>query len=174
LDATLTVRDVREGDRIDIRVRVTDSSVRIDAERRDRRGNDGDDEDEDDDEDDDNEFGGVVSGLSGACPNITFTLSGTLVRASDATRYEDGTCARVRNSLRVEVHGQRQGDGSIRATRIELDDRRAGRSGAGAPVRAPAVQTPWQYVLHSSTDRFGPRSEPLMMAFSASAALRSG
>jgi hypothetical protein len=121
LDATLTVRDVQVGDRIDIKVRVTDSSVRIDAERRDRRGNGGDDED-DDDEDDDNEFGGIVSGLTGTCPNITFALSGTLVRASDATRYEDGTCARVRNSLRVEVHGQRQADGSIRATRIELDD----------------------------------------------------
>ncbi len=121
LDATLTVRGVQEGDRIDIKVRVTDSSVRIDAERRDRRGDDGDDDDDDEDEDD-NEFSGVVSGLSGACPNITFSLNGTLVRAGDATRFEDGTCARVRNSLRVEVHGERQADGSIRATRIELDD----------------------------------------------------
>ena len=117
LDATLTVRGVREGDRIDIKVRVTDSSVRIDAERRDHRGDDGDDDDDDDEDKDDNEFSGVVSGLTGACPNITFSL-----RAGDATRFEDGTCARVRNSVRVEVHGERQADGSIRATRIELDD----------------------------------------------------
>ena len=120
LDATLTVRGVQEGDRIDIKVRVTDSSVRIDAERRDRRGDDGDDED--DDGEDDNEFSGLVSGLTGACPNVTFSLNGMLVRATEATRFEDGTCARVRNSVRVEVHGPRQADGSIRATRIELDD----------------------------------------------------
>ena len=124
LDATLTVRGVREGDRIDIKVRVTDSSLRIDAERRDRRGDDDDDEDDDDEDEDkdDDEFSGVVSGLTGACPNITFSLNGTLVRAGDATRFEDGTCARVRNTMRVEVHGDRQTDGSIRATRIELDD----------------------------------------------------
>ena len=119
LDATLTVKGVQTGDRIDITVRVTDSSVRIDAERRDRPS---DANDDDDDQGDDNGFSGVVSGLLGACPNITFTLNGMLVRAGDATRFEDGTCARVHNSLKVEVHGQRQADGSIRATRIELDD----------------------------------------------------
>ena len=119
LDATLTVRDVQVGDRIDIRVRVTDTSVRIEAERRDRRGDDNDDDDEDDDRD---EFEGVVSGLSGTCPNIAFTLRGNTIRSSSATRFEDGTCSQVRNNDRVEVHGQRMSDGSIRATRIELDD----------------------------------------------------
>jgi len=123
LDATLTVRDVQAGDRIDIKVRVTDSSVRIDAEKRDRRGdNDDDDEDDDKNDDNDDEVRGAVSGLAGACPNITFTVGGTLVRASDATRFEDGSCGRVRNSAKVEVNGRRQSDGSIRATRIELDD----------------------------------------------------
>jgi cytoskeletal protein CcmA (bactofilin family) len=46
LDATITLRGVEAGDRIDITVRVTDSSVRIDAERR-ERGGDGDDDDRD-------------------------------------------------------------------------------------------------------------------------------
>jgi len=121
LDATLTVKDVKQGDRIDIKVRVTDSSVRIDAEKRDTSGeNENDDEDEN--SNNGNDVRGVVSGLAGSCPNITFTVSGTLVKAGDATRYEDGTCSRVRNSAKVEVTGQRQSDGSLRAARIELDD----------------------------------------------------
>jgi len=121
LDATLTVKDVKQGDRIDIKVRVTDSSVRIDAEKRDTSGeNENDDEDEN--SNNGNDVRGVVSGLAGSCPNITFTVSGTLVKAGDATRYEDGSCSRVRNSAKVEVTGQRQSDGSLRAARIELDD----------------------------------------------------
>ena len=123
LDATLTVKDVKAGDRIDIKVRVTDSSIRIDAEKRDTSGeNENDDEDEINSSNSGNDVRGVVSGLAGSCPNITFSVSGTLVKAGDATQYEDGTCSRVRNSAKVEVTGQRQSDGSIRATRIELDD----------------------------------------------------
>jgi hypothetical protein len=120
LDATLMLRGVQTGDRIDIKVRLTDTSVRIDAERRDRA--DDHDDDDEDEGDDDDEFTGLVSGLTGACPNISFTLNGTAVRANSATRYEDGSCAVVHNSTRVEVEGQRQTDGSILATRIELED----------------------------------------------------
>jgi hypothetical protein len=109
LDATLTLRDVQSGDLIDVRVRVTGSSVRIEAERR-VRGRDDDDDDDDDDEDDederddrdDDEIEGVVSGLTGTCPDITFTVNRLTVRATSATRF-DGTCARVRNNARVEV-----------------------------------------------------------------------
>jgi hypothetical protein len=117
-DATLTVRDVETGDRIDIRVRVTDSSVRIDAERRDRNGDDGDDGRDDDGDG----LEGVVSGLLGTCPDISFMVRRTLVRADDRTRYEDGTCSRVRNDRRLDVHGVRQFDGLIQATRIEFED----------------------------------------------------
>jgi len=124
LDATLTLRGVKAGDRIEITVRVTDSSVRIEAERRQPRGGDDDDDDDDDDDNDrdGDEIKGLVSGLTGTCPDITFTLNNVSVKATSATRYEDGTCARVRNSLRLEVHGRRQADGSMQAARIELDD----------------------------------------------------
>jgi hypothetical protein len=121
LDATLILRGVQAGDRIAITVRVTDSSVRIEAERRERRDQDDDDDDNDDDRDGD-EIKGVVSGLTGTCPDITFTVNNVSVKATSATRYEDGTCARVRNTIRLEVHGQRQANGSLQATRIELDD----------------------------------------------------
>ena len=109
LDATITLRDIEPGDRIHIRVRVTDRGVRLEAEQRERRDND-------------DEIKGDVSGLSGACPDITFTVSGLTVKANGTTRYEDGACAGVRNGVRVEVKGQRQADGSVLATRIELED----------------------------------------------------
>ena len=120
LDATITLKGIQPGDRIDVSVRITDRSVRIEAERR-ESGRRDDDDDDDDDEDRDDEFKGTVSALAGTCPNITFTLNGVTVKTSNATRF-DGTCARVRNSAKVEVHGLRQADGSIQALRIELDD----------------------------------------------------
>lgn len=122
LDATLTLKDVEAGDRIDIKVRVTDTSVRIEAERRDRRGDDDNDNDDDEEDDnDDDEVEGVVSALAGTCPSLTFTVNGIAVKTDSATRF-DGTCARVANDVRLEVEGQRQADGSIHAVRIEIDD----------------------------------------------------
>jgi hypothetical protein len=122
LDATLTVRGVKAGDRIEITARLTDSSIRIEAERRQPK-SEGDDDDDDKDQDRDvADIRGVVSGLTGTCPDITFALNGVSVKASSATRYEDGTCASVRNSLRLKVHGRRQADRSLQAASIELDD----------------------------------------------------
>lgn len=121
LDATLTLRGVQTGDRIDIKVRLTDTSVRIEAERR-ERDDDDDDEAEDDDSRDGDELKGAVSALAGTCPDITFTLNGVTVKASSATRYEGVTCTQVRNMTPLEVHGRRQGDGSIQAAEIELED----------------------------------------------------
>jgi uncharacterized protein DUF5666 len=62
---------------------------------------------------------GVVSGLSGTCPDITFTLNSVTVKANGATRYERASCAQLRNTIRLEVHGQRQTDSSVLATRIK-------------------------------------------------------
>lgn len=121
LDATLTLNDVEPGDRIDIKVRLTDTSVRIEAERRDRRGDNDNENEDDEDDEDDNEIEGVVSGLTGTCPNITFTVRSVTVKASNSTRFDD-SCADVKNAARVEVHGQRQNDGSIQAARIEVED----------------------------------------------------
>ena len=101
LDATLTLVGVKPGDRIDLKVRLTDTSVRIEAERRDRR-DDGDDEDA--------ELKGTVSDLTGACPTLTFTMNGTTVKTNTATKFELA-CGRVANGTRIEVKGTRQGMG---------------------------------------------------------------
>ena len=125
LDATLTVKGVEAGDTIDIRVRLTDSSVRIETERRESRGrgrgDDDDDRDDKGDKDDQGKLKGTVAALSGTCPTITFTVSGVTVKTTGATRFEDGWCAGVQNNARVEIQGRRQSDGSIQADRIEVE-----------------------------------------------------
>jgi len=78
----------------------------------------------DDDEDDADEFEvkGAVSGLSGTCPAIAFTLNATAIRATTATEFKDGTCASIANGDHVEVEGTRQPDGSVVAKKIEIED----------------------------------------------------
>ncbi|AMY07995.1 hypothetical protein LuPra_01183 [Luteitalea pratensis] len=91
---------MKAGDRIDIKVRVTDTSVRIEAEHRDRSN--------DDDDKDDSELKGTVSSLTGTCPTLTFTMNGTNVKTSNATKF-GLACDRVANGTRLEVEGTRQG-----------------------------------------------------------------
>jgi Domain of unknown function (DUF5666)/Putative binding domain, N-terminal/Viral BACON domain len=62
---------------------------------------------------------GDVSGLSGECPNLTFTVDGRLVRTSGATSFD--RCDRVRNGREVMVDGLLQVDGSVLALRVRDD-----------------------------------------------------
>ena len=132
LDATLIVKGVQTGDLIDISVRLTDNSIRIEADRRQPRGNRDNDEDSDhdsdhdsdrdsdrdsDDKKDNGDFRGVVSNLTGTCPSITFNLSGmtgVAFKTGTATRF-DSACASIQNNLGVEARGRRQ------ATEVQVD-----------------------------------------------------
>lgn len=84
-----------------------------------------DDEDDDDDDDDDNrqgrevELNGAIGGLGGACPSITFTLSGSTVATSSNTRFDDGACSTLKNGDRVEVKGVRQSPTVVAASRVQ-------------------------------------------------------
>ena len=82
-----------------------------------------DDEDDNDDDDRDEltEVSGTVSGLTGTCPALTFVVRDRTVKTSSATRFDDG-CATIKNTVRVEVKGQIAADGSLTASRVELDD----------------------------------------------------
>lgn len=80
-----------------------------------------------DDDDDDDEAGvvelkGTVSGRSGTCPAITFSVAGTTVATNASTVFDDATCARLVNGDRIEVKGTRQANGSVLATRIEDEE----------------------------------------------------
>ena len=65
---------------------------------------------------------GVLSGLGGACPARTFTVSGTKVTTNSSTQYDDISCATLANGTPVEVKGTRQLDGSVVATEVGKDD----------------------------------------------------
>lgn len=63
---------------------------------------------------------GVVSGVSGVCPNLRFTVRGVTVATSGSTEFRNGQCSEIRDGREVEAEGRRQGDGVIAAQRVEL------------------------------------------------------
>jgi uncharacterized protein DUF5666 len=65
---------------------------------------------------------GLVSGLTGTCPALTFTVGTTKVTTDGTTFFEEGTCADVKNGAEVEVKGRPQTDGSILAAVVELSN----------------------------------------------------
>ncbi len=89
---------------------VAATRVRIEDDRKEESGND------------DNEVKGTVSGLTGSCPSLAFTVHGTKVTTTASTIFDGVTCERVQNGTIVEAKGRRQADGTVAATRVELDD----------------------------------------------------
>ena len=63
-------------------------------------------------------FTGTISGLSGSCPNRSFTISGTTIVTNGDTDFRDD-CSDLRDGVSARVRGVGQADGSIRATRID-------------------------------------------------------
>jgi len=59
-----------------------------------------------------------AAGLSGACPSITFSVSGSTVSTSASTRFDDA-CGSLKNGERVEVRGIRQTNNVVAASRVE-------------------------------------------------------
>ena len=72
---------------------------------------------------DESELSGVISGSTGTCPAVVFTVQSTKVTVNTATTYPHTSCAdATKNGARVEVTGTKQTDGSVLATRVSLDD----------------------------------------------------
>jgi hypothetical protein len=61
---------------------------------------------------------GVVSGLAGTCPVLTFTLGTTAVSTTSTTTFDGVGCAALANGSNVGVAGTTQTDGSILASRV--------------------------------------------------------
>jgi hypothetical protein len=69
------------------------------------------------------EFTGIVSGLGGVCPAITFVVDGTqAVEANEFTEFKNTTCPSVINGATVEVSGTVQPGGSVLARKISIED----------------------------------------------------
>jgi hypothetical protein len=71
---------------------------------------------------DEMELEGRISGLSGSCPNLRFTVDGRTVTTDRDTTFREGKCSNARNGERVTVWGMRQSNGTIDARRVEFDD----------------------------------------------------
>ena len=112
ISASITLNNVAVGDEIRIEVRLNGTSARIESENRGRR---------DDDDDDEDEVEGVVSGLTGTCPALTFTV-GTQVVITNSTTVFDDPCSSIRTGLRIEARDQGRTNGTFTATRVEIDD----------------------------------------------------
>lgn len=107
----LQFSDLQVGDKVEIRGTVEATTVRatevkVDGERHGQL----------------TERKGLVSGLTGTCPDLTFTIGTTKVTTSGSTYFKEGACAAVQNGVEVEVKGQPQSDGSIVAMQIKQDD----------------------------------------------------
>jgi hypothetical protein len=112
--ATISISGVRADEEIRISVTLNGTNARVDSERRNKR--------YDNNRQDQTELKGVVSGLSGTCPKISFTVQNTTVTTSETTQFEDVRCGDIKDGMVVEVRGFRQPDGSINAAKVEDDE----------------------------------------------------
>lgn len=86
---TVPVADLRPGD--EVRVKGTRDGSVVRAERIDAAAY--------------KTVGGIVSGLAGACPNLTFTLDGVAVSTEASTIYSGSACGEVKNGEKRSVSG---------------------------------------------------------------------
>ena len=94
-----------------------------------------------------------MSGLTGSCPTLTFTVNGTLVKTNSATRFEETGCADIRSGDRAEVKGLRQSDGSVLAQKVEVEKEEVE---ADATPKTTKLDTQWQRLMSlcASESRF--------------------
>jgi len=104
-NATVTVTGVNSGEEIRITVNVNGANATLElvarpgAERQ-------------------AEIEGRVTSVS--CPS--FVVNGTTITTDSSTQFSGGTCATLAKGVEVEVKGVRQGDGSVLARRVEIED----------------------------------------------------
>jgi hypothetical protein len=65
---------------------------------------------------------GVVARVSGACPDLTFVLSGATIHVSSGTSFEGGGCSDLKEGMRAGALGAQQADGSIDARRVKVGE----------------------------------------------------
>ena len=136
---TLMMADIQVGDKVQVKgmatiteTETTFTATEIKVEDMDHEGDDAADDDDVDDVDDadaDAKIEGTISGLTGTCPALTFnvvsgttTTTTTNVTTNDLTKFDDVLCTGLANDQIVEVKGTTQTDGSILATKVELED----------------------------------------------------
>jgi len=116
---TIPFADLKVGDHVEARgtkdgTTLTATEVKVESEA---------DDEGDDNDHDGTELSGVISGSSGTCPTVTFTVQSTKVTVNKDTVYPHTSCAdATKNNAKVEVKGTKQTDGSVLAKSVSLDD----------------------------------------------------
>ncbi len=127
---TLTLAAIQVGDRVEVKGTTATTTTETMFTATEIKVEDMDhDVDDDDDEDDDGaKVEGKITGLTGTCPALTFnvvsgttTVTTTKITTNAATKFDDVLCRALANAQGVEVKGTLQTDGSILATKVELD-----------------------------------------------------
>jgi hypothetical protein len=112
----LTIADIHVGDHVQARG-ILDGTTLVASEI---KVEDTDHDDDDGEGNDEADVKGTVSGLTGTCPSVTFNVSTTSVTTNSSTVFDGVTCEALTGAL-VEVEGERQSNGSILATEVELE-----------------------------------------------------
>ncbi|HEY5619123.1 MAG TPA: DUF5666 domain-containing protein [Vicinamibacterales bacterium] len=121
----LTIGNIQVGDHAQARGTMNGSTlvateVKVEDTGRDNDDGEADEDDEDEAEGDDVE--GTVSGLTGSCGSgLTFMIGTTKVTTNGSTTFSGGSCSAIMNLTKVEVEGTKGNDGTIAATKVELD-----------------------------------------------------
>ena len=68
------------------------------------------------------DLSGVIAGLTGTCPQLTFTVGGTTVVTDSKTNFVKTECSGLKNGAQVEIKGTKQVDGSVVASKITAED----------------------------------------------------
>ena len=66
------------------------------------------------------QFSGTVSGLTGTCPALSFTVGGRLVQTDDGTQFTQGNCKHLENGMDIGVTGTLTTGGAVYATAVQL------------------------------------------------------
>ena len=98
----------------------------------------------------------LVAGTS--CPTLQFMVEGILVSTTGATGFDDGSCSNILPGVKIEAKGTRQADGSILASRIEIEDGAEGQAESEGRVTSlvaatscPTLQFTLEGILVSTT-----------------------
>ena len=65
---------------------------------------------------------GIVAGVTGGCPDLSFVLSGVTIHVAARTRFEGGACAEIKEGMRAGAIGASRADGSVDAARVRMGD----------------------------------------------------
>lgn len=76
---------------------------------------------------------GTIDGVTGSCPSLSMSVSGTYVRTNSSTTFTGKGCGDLKTGVAIGVVGNRQSDNTVLATTIA--------STASTPAPTPTLAT---------------------------------